>query len=233
MHRAANTNAVHEQDTASDPSDDQVNTAEPQSSSKNTLKKQRRTARSALRDAWITREQTRLRVMGTWTLDGARALEETTKTYNKKRTELANCTADGQLTDDDAKDFPVFSIKDLSAPKVKPSGKQSRPFKQQANGGATPRAPQSKPRSAAPTMTKAEHEDLQTKALNARKLYEDAHAFYKRPPRDGRAKLSTLKAQGEARLERAAKFYKHKRQDLEDAYPNGMPQWLKDELYVK
>lgn len=60
-------------------------TSDVEADSGKTVKKRRRQARAALREAWQQREQVRVRVHATHTLDGMRAFEEATKAYNDKR----------------------------------------------------------------------------------------------------------------------------------------------------
>ena len=85
-----------------------------------TIQKKRKQARAALTKAWEEREVIRKRLVGTYTLDGARALEYATKTYNDKRMELAGCMASRELREEDKKMVPYFSSSDLSAPKLRP-----------------------------------------------------------------------------------------------------------------
>ena len=88
------------------------------------IQKKRKQARAALTKAWEEREVIRKRVVGTYTLDGARALEYATKTYNDKRMELAGYMASGELREEDKKMFPYVSSSDLSVPKLRPADAQ-------------------------------------------------------------------------------------------------------------
>jgi hypothetical protein len=88
------------------------------------IQKKRKPARAALTKAWEEREMIRKRIVGTYTLDGARALEYATRTYNDKRMELAGCMASGELRDEDKKMFPYLSFSDLSVPKLRPADVQ-------------------------------------------------------------------------------------------------------------
>jgi hypothetical protein len=92
--------------------------------STNTKKKERQAARKALNEAWIEREKIRVRVAGTWTLDGVRVLEEKSVDYNERRKELKMTYNDGQLTAEDAISFPYLGKGDISQPKVVPPGVQ-------------------------------------------------------------------------------------------------------------
>lgn len=85
--------------------------------SSHTVHKKRQSARSALAKAWQERDEIRKRQCATWTLDGARALDYATKSYNDKRHDLASLMASGQLREEDEKTFPYHSTADLSAPK--------------------------------------------------------------------------------------------------------------------
>ena len=192
------------------------------------LKRKRRAVRGALTDAWAKREEVRARVAASWTLDGFRELEEATKAYNDKRLELAKCMASGELTEENARTFPRFSTTDLSVPKVKPPGFRKTLRKEVAKGEIAAAKPEAKPKEG----PKVDVEELHANALQARKLYEEAYAYFDRPPPQGRANPRTLKAQGEARIDRAIRLYKQKIAEVETAYPEGIPDWLDRELWL-
>ena len=208
--------------------DDRAGANGGEAESKSTLKRKRRAARSALIESWEKREGVRGRLAGTWTLDCARALKDATKTYNVKRLELEKCMASGELPEEDARAFPHFSTTDLSVPKVKPSGIQKAPSKDtlSSNIATTKQKPK------ASSTPEVDLNELYAKALQARKLYEDAYAYFDRDPPQGRAKLRDLRAQGEARIERAAKLYRQKIEEVGKAYPLGIPDRLNQELWL-
>jgi len=83
-----------------------------------------------------------------------------------------------------------------------------------------------------PKKTEDESGHLKTKAINARNIYAEAHAFFKRPPPKGRTNLRDLRAQGEARIERAAKIYAQRRDELKAAYGGAVPADVDDKLWV-
>ena len=197
------------------------------------MKKRKRTVRRALVEAWWTREEARRRQAGIYTLDGARALEYHTKTYNDKRAELAKCMTTGELSEEDAKVFPHLSATELRAPRVRPSDHQATLSEPKADMMTVEiRKEISKPENAAPKSSAKEMEDLKTKAINARNLYVEAHAYFKRPPPQGRSNLKDLRAQGEMRIERASKLYAKTRDDLRAAFGGEMPAELKEKLFT-
>jgi hypothetical protein len=70
------------------------------------------------------------------------------------------------------------------------------------------------------------------KAINARNIYAEAHAFFKRPPPQGRTNIRDLKAQGEARIERAAKIYAQRREELKAAFGGALPTDIEHQLWT-
>jgi hypothetical protein len=101
----------------------------------NARKKERQAARKALNEAWIEREKVRVRVAGTWTLDGRRALEEKTMDYNERRKEMKLTYNDGQLPAEDAISFPYLGKGDIAQPKVVPPGVQKIYHAQRSTDG--------------------------------------------------------------------------------------------------
>ena len=228
-----------EQQTVADsgidePSGDHASATENESKPKASLKKNRRKARHALTEAWAEREKIRKRVAATHTLDGVRALKDATATYNEKRVELVRSMASGELPEEDAQVFPILSGSDLSAPRVRPARVQLASLEDSLeNAKATLGEENTNPwhivsrKKADPKI-----QELTTKALNARNVYADAHAYFQRQPPPGRARLKDLRAQGEARIERAANYYAQKRADLTAAYGGELPPEWKEQLWT-
>jgi len=216
-------------------------------------KKQRRQARADLTDAWREREDIRKRVAATWTLDGARALEGATAIYNATRTLLAQSMSNSELTEEDSRTFPQLGKADLSAPRVRPNGRP-REFTERSTSttnNASLRESKGCNKKKHKTLTDINRsngtsnmnravrailcsgsmEELASVAIEARQKYLEAHEYFERPPPQGRAKLRDLRAQGEKRIELAAKRYRDKIRAVEDAYGGNVPEKLRAEFW--
>ena len=196
--------------------------------------KKRKHARAALAKAWMERETIRKRVLGTDTLDGRRALEYATKTYNDLRAELASYMANGELREEDGKMFPWLSPSNLGASNVRPRAIQNLipEGRVELSAPTIAREQREKIEKRAPKKTDGKIEELMAKAVNARNVYADAHAVFKRPPPQGRTDLKVLKLQADQRIERAAKHYATRRQELAAAYGGALPADVEVELWT-
>ena len=214
--------------------EDTSGTADGEEVTKQSLKKKKRAIRKDLLEAWMVREDARTVLYGTWTLDGQKVFEDVTKAYNKKREELMECMASGELPEEDAKSYPYFSTKDRSAPKVRPEGLQSQASKQRRSGDPLPDKEHSEPSKDEPKhqLTAGELQELQNTALDARDRYGEAQSHFKKRPPQGKSKLKDWKHKVDARIELASKRYQKKREELEAAYPEGLLQWLEKELWT-
>ena len=188
------------------------------------LKKRRREARNALKEAWCEREASRLKVIGTWSLEGLQVLQRVTRSYNAQRMGLARLMPDGLLNEEDAKLYPEFSETNLIAPKFRPPGFQDLRKKlkaEEAKLEVTQNKEQPDPDADIDTLTE------QMRA--AKTVREQAIAFRQSGKPKGKASYQTWKAHADGKLERATKFYLKKRVDLLKAFPEGLP----DELLEK
>ncbi|KAK3704318.1 hypothetical protein LTR37_013871 [Vermiconidia calcicola] len=191
---------------------------------KTAAKRKKQTLRASLREAWAKREGIRTRLLGTWTLDGARALEDETETYNALREDLASCMANGELNEEDSRVFPRLEKSSLAAPKVRP-GAHAGPKMENVHAGQ--KSKQSPVKKSPTDMA-----ELMNKALDARNRYDDAHAVFRRPPPQGRTNLKQLREHAEAKIEFAAKHYAQKRLALADAYGGELPAKWKEALWT-
>lgn len=195
-------------------------------------KKKRRVARKALNDAWHKREQVRARVSGTFTLDGIRALEETTQIYNQCRQLLAGNMATKQLSEEDETIYPFFAKRDLSKPKVRPESiEQSFPDEDDINGMQTDHPIKSKKATSSKVSFPTNVDELHQLALNAHSLYVDAYDRFHRPPPEGRSKLKARRETAEKRIQRATKYYDQKYEELKAACGGKLPSEWEDELW--
>lgn len=207
-------------------------------SASKTQKKKRKHARITLAQAWVDREAIRKRVSGCYTLDGVRALEYSTRSYNDLRRDLANLMASGELREEDSQLFPRLAAADLSAP---PRGRATAIQKlipEEKLDLALPSLPSSFPSTASASENKApkksdeEIDELTNAAIAARNVYSEAYAFFTRPPPRGSTSRKDLIAQGEARIERAIKYYKAKRDALTAAYGGALPVSISEKLWT-
>jgi hypothetical protein len=174
-------------------------------------------------------------------LDGKRALEYATKTYNDLRAELASYMASGELRDEDSKMFPSLSPSDLRAPNAKHRSVQNLiPEDKVEPSSPTIRMEQrEKSETKAPKKAEDEIEELTAKAINARNVYAEAHAGFTRPPPQVRASFKAMRLQAEQRIERAAKYYAIRREELAAAYGGALPAdvhaklWTNDDTALK
>jgi hypothetical protein len=184
------------------------------------LKRKQKAAKETLLEAWCDREAARVKLLGTFTLDGAKELEKTTWDYNAKRAELEQLMPSGKLGEQVAQSFPVLSSSNTSAPRCRPTGalkmlslraaghnvkeaKDASTHSQDVVGSSeTKEAVSSQPAS-----TGEETKKLREKAHMAYTLYLDANKNSKRKPKKDR----------EAR---ALRYYQKKRQELEEASPD-------------
>lgn len=192
--------------------------------SRSTAKKRRRAARMVLQQAWWDREKVRARVAERWSRDGVRSLEYATETYNMQRDALAKCTSGGELMHEDALAFPLLSKTDMSVPMIHTRSDDVKKVELARGRNAADSA-----KSTAMSMDEG-LDELHEQVLEARDSYEEACKYLKKPPPAGRANIKDLRVKAEARISLAAARYRRKREALAAAYPNGLPEWLEDEL---
>ena len=117
------TQSIEGNETPTKPTDQSmVETQSNNGTSPKTLRRKRKATREALLQAWTERESARKRAAGSSSLEYMLALEATTVAYINKRAELAQHMSSSELTEEDAKAFPVLSKHDLSAPRSRPKG---------------------------------------------------------------------------------------------------------------
>ena len=202
---------------------------ESDAQSKATQKK-RKQVRTDLAIAWVQRESIRKRIVGTYTLDSARALTYATKTYNDLRSHLASLMATGELREEDAKMFEYFSTSELRVPsvgvttirKLIPDDK----IELSSVVASKTSAVQDMKENKCLKRSDVEIAELTKKAIDARNVYAEAHACFTRP------QSRNLKAQGEARVDRAARFYAQAREQLAAAYGGALPAEMKEKLWT-
>ena len=145
--------------------------------------------------------------------------------------------ATGELREDDAKIFEVFSTSELRVPSVSvttirkliPDDKMELSSVVASKTGAVQEA---KKENKALKRSDDEIAELTKKAMHARNVYAEAHAWFQRPPPQGRASIKELRAQGEQRIERAARYYAHAREELAAAYGGAIPAEMKEKLWT-
>ncbi|KAK5127001.1 hypothetical protein LTR85_008360 [Meristemomyces frigidus] len=191
---------------------------------KKVLKEKKRTARNALLAAWYEREAARKRVKGTFSLEGMKALEAATLAYNYKRMELQQWMGNGVMSGQDAECFPVLSVNDLATQKHRPIGAEEAYIEQRAAEEASMATKKAAMAAEATGNDEepgcsSEHNSLHASLSVALDHYDDAIAFFKRPPPQGRKDVRTLQAEGKARAERARRNYVGKRDALEKKLP--------------
>lgn len=219
----------------------QVASVETDVAPKASQRKRKQQVRTTLAKAFMDRESVRKRLAHAWTLDGARALEYATKTYSDLRLELAGCMASGELREEDSKLFPHLTSADLRTPsgriieiqKLIPDEKIEIASAGATNNGVVQGTKaEKKTTKKTPKKTEDEIEELTKKAINSRNVYADAYAFFARPPPQGRTSIKDLRAQGEARIERAAKIYALRREELTAAYGGALPADVREKLWT-
>lgn len=181
--------------------------------SKREAKDKRKQARDLLKHAWLQRESTRARLLGTFSLGDAQALVTTTQAYMKRRNELEMLMPGGSLNVEDARVYPMFSESGLSRPKVRPEGLQDL----------------QNPKTAAPAVVphvdKTILDKAKTSMAAACELRNESLVYLATPDRSMPHGL--WKSKGDVKLQRATAFYKRKRDALVTAYGDaGLPSEL-------
>ena len=143
----------------------------------------------------------------------------------------------GELRPEDADIFPYLSTSDLSAPRVSPPKPEKALIDDDLDQIlAEAKKENTRVRNAAdnkgPKKIDQEIEELTRKAIDARNMYAEANAVFRRAPPQGRGSLVVLRADGEKRIERAARIYTQRRDDLKRAYGGVIPVDVESKLWT-
>lgn len=74
-------------------------------------------AKRAVKAAWTDREEARIHLLGSWSLEKRQNLDKVTAVYHELRAVLANTMASGKLSAIMAKKYPVYGKNDVGPPK--------------------------------------------------------------------------------------------------------------------
>lgn len=200
----------------------------------------KKAAREAVKEAWIDREDARVRVCGSFSVEAAEMLRETTCVYHKRREELQALMGNGKLNEEDAASFPRFSDMDISAPKARPEGivKIKRRRKEKPHVRET-RSTENSPSNAAHILASSQHPlpysaeacEAIDRVRAAKTLRQQAKDYFKQAHPHSEPSYGTWKANGAAKLGRANVLYNKKLKVLKEVFHNdGVPSELQTEF---
>lgn len=242
LHKKAPAITIEPQQTVVEDHDIGANDQEiiPASSDKKAKREAKNVAREAVTEAWCTREIARKNVVGSWSPEGAVDLRESTRKYHEKRAELESLMRGGKLNDEDAKVFPQFPDLDVSVPKSRPDGViDAQKKRKEDKKGSPPEASSASHVLAGGSGEKRKASNIQTTGKasplpsefaslkerlgNAQKLLKQARDYKKQGRPQSKISYATWKRDGDAKVERATKFYRSKREALAAAFASGLP----------
>lgn len=186
-------------------------------------REQKKVARDELKDAWFEREESRKKLLGAFSVEGANDLKQRTIDYLDKQSVLQFLMKSGELNEQDAAMFPEFGLMDLAVPKVKAVGLDEWRHRKRESKTAITEFAEAAP--VAPAERSDETDPVIKDMLTAQRHRNQAKDQLRQRPGTNMT-YPTWVTTCRQKIARADKNYNRKRKTLAAAYPAGLPREL-------